>query len=123
VGYPHARQRGVLRIRWPGHVDLRGATPCWQVVWAFASLRDVATHRADVVDPDIRRAVGPLDEGRFLMSPAGSSGQICPLTPCGSSTVASTAHASPPTTTTWRGGMSWTHSSMLSRSSTPAMVS
>lgn len=53
----------------PDYVDLRGTTPRGQVVWAFASLRDVATHRADVVDPDIRRAVGPLDEGRFMIFP------------------------------------------------------
>lgn len=49
--------------------QLRDSTPGGQVVLAFASLRDIATHRADVVDPDIGRAVGPIGDGRFIILP------------------------------------------------------
>lgn len=49
--------------------ELRDTVPQGQVVWAFAPLPDVATHRADVVDPDIGRAVGPSSEGKFVIFP------------------------------------------------------
>jgi hypothetical protein len=40
-----------------------------RIVWALASVRDVSTHRAEVIDPDVARAVGPLDDGAFIIFP------------------------------------------------------
>lgn len=48
---------------------LQANVPGGQVVLAFGALRDVATHRPEVVDPEIGRAVGPVDDGRFLIFP------------------------------------------------------
>ena len=49
--------------------QLRDSTPGGEIVLAFSSLRDIATHRVDVVDPDIGRAVGPIGNGRFIIFP------------------------------------------------------
>jgi hypothetical protein len=48
---------------------MRATSPGGQVVHALASLRDLATHKPQVIDPDIGRAVGPVGDGQFIIFP------------------------------------------------------
>lgn len=53
----------------PGYETVRATDPQGQVVRALTPPRDSAVHHADVVDPDLARAVGPIDGNRFIIFP------------------------------------------------------
>jgi hypothetical protein len=51
------------------YLALRKSSAHGSVVRAFTAPRNSAVHSAEVIDPDIARAIGPLDDGRCLIFP------------------------------------------------------
>ena len=51
------------------YLAMRGASAKGVVVRALTAPRNSAVHRAEVIDPDLARAIGPLEGGHFIIYP------------------------------------------------------